>query len=108
MSLYTSVDDIAQLLLLYEEVYFQVELLLGACSVNIAQILGDNGVEDKSSHSSVDNLGYCLVTDLTCDPYLDSCVESNIVVIISHDSLVDISEHLALTGFACLLESQVV
>ena len=47
MALYAAVDNIAELLFLNEEAYLKVELLLGICSVNIAEILRDILVEDQ-------------------------------------------------------------
>ena len=52
----TLINKILELLFLYEEVDLKVELSVGAGSVNIAKILRDDLVEDKSAHGSVDDL----------------------------------------------------
>ena len=67
----TLVDKVFELLFLNKEIYFKVELSVRACSVNIAQILRNYLVEDKSADSSVDYLGYLLVADLLGDTDLD-------------------------------------
>ena len=52
----TLIDKVFKLLFLYEEVDLKVELSVGACSVDIAKILRDDLVEDKSADGSVDYL----------------------------------------------------
>jgi len=104
----TALDDIGELLLAYEERDLKVELLVGICSVNVSEVLRDILVEDESADCSVDYLGDLLVAEILCDLYLDICMERNIVLVVSHESLIDIAEHLSLTGFARLIHSQVV
>ena len=70
MGLDASFDDIGKLLLLNEEVNFKIKLLVGICSVNIAQILRNVLVEDKSANCAVDELGNSSVTDILGDTYL--------------------------------------
>ena len=53
----TLVDKVFELLFLNKEIYFKIKLSVRACSVNIAQILRNYLVEDKSADSSVDDLG---------------------------------------------------
>ena len=106
--LYAVIHYIAELLLLNEEADLEVELLVGIRSVNEAEILRDNAVEDKSADGGVDDLGYLSVAQLLGDPYLNSRVERNNALIVSHESLVHVAEHLALAQLAGLLESEVV
>ena len=75
MDLDAALDDVGELLLSYEESDLEVKLLVGICSVNVSEILGDILVEDETSDSSVDDLGYLLVADILCDLDLDVCVE---------------------------------
>ena len=49
----TSLDDIGELLFLYEEAYLKVELLLGIASVHISEILRYVFVENKASYGRV-------------------------------------------------------
>ncbi len=56
MYLYAALDDIGELLLANEESNFEVELLIGVGSVNVAEVLGDILVEYETSYSSIDDL----------------------------------------------------
>ena len=71
MYLYAALDDVRELLLADQECNFQVELLIGICSVNVAKVLRDVLVEYETSYCCIDYLGYLLVSDVLCYLYLD-------------------------------------
>ena len=52
----TAFDNIRELFLAYKECNFKVKLLVGVGSVNIAEILRDIFIEDKSADSGIYNL----------------------------------------------------
>ena len=102
------VYDLGELLLLYKEVYLQVKYGLGVCSVNKSQILGNALVEDKPSHGAVYDLGYGLAPNSLGHSHLDRRMEGHNALVVCHDSLVHITEYLALALFSLFLQCEVV
>ena len=75
MNLYASLDNIRKLLFTNEECNLEIELLVRICSVNVAKILRNILVEDKTANSCINDLGYLLVADILSDLYLDISME---------------------------------
>ncbi len=60
----TSFNNIGKLTLFNKEIHLQIKLLIGACSVNISQILRDILVEDYPAHCTVYQLGNSSAADI--------------------------------------------
>ena len=108
MSSYAALDDIGELTLLNKEVNLKIKLLIGVGSVNITQVLGNVLVEDKTADGAVDYLGYLSVADILGDTNLDSSVKCHYALLISHESLVNVTEYLAFALFSLFLHGKVV
>ena len=108
MDLDAALDDLSELLFAHLEVYFKVKCLFGVVSVNEAEILGDMLVEYYLSYRSVYYLLYSLLADLLGNSYPDSGVYGYDAVLISHESLVEITENLTLAHLAGFGERKIV
>ena len=60
----TSFNNIGKLTLFNKEVHLQIKLLIGACSVNISQILRNILVENYPAHCTVYQLGNSSAADI--------------------------------------------
>ena len=104
MNLDAALDNLAQGLLGYQEIHFQIELVFRLGAIHEAQILGNGIVEDQAADGGVNQ-----PADVAFGhPDLDLGVEGDNTVLIGHQSLVDIPEDLAFTGLAILHQSQVI
>ena len=104
----THIDDLTQLLLANQERNFQIKLMLGICTVYIAQILRNVFVKDQTANGTINNLRNPLITNISGNPYFNLCVNGNIAFIVSHEGFVDIPENLAFALFAILFHGQVI
>ena len=108
VNLNATVDNLTQLLLANQERNFQIKLMLGICTVYIAQILRNVFVKDQTANGTINNLRNPLVTNISGNPYFNLCVNGNIAFIVSHEGFVDIPENLAFALFAVLFHGQVI
>ena len=108
MNLDASVDNFAELLFIDEEIDLKLEVVLRIASVNKAEILRDRSVEDNASHGGGDEFSDGLAVNLLSHADLNSRMESDGAVVVSHGSLIDISEHLALARLAGLFKGEVI
>ena len=108
MGLDAAVDDLFKTGLAHEEVYLELEFVLGDASVDEAEILRDGVVEDNLADGGLHQSGLHFAVDLHFAANLDLGVELDDARLVRHHDLVDVAEHLALALFAVLVERQVV
>ena len=109
MNLKALVDDLSELFLSYLEADFEIKLLFGVVSVNEAKILRNMLVEKNTSYSSVDYLCFGMISAYVLgNSNLDSRVDRNIPFIVSHNSLIEVTEYFTLALFAGLVDSKII
>ena len=109
MNLKALVDDLSKLFLSYLESDFEIKLLFGVVSVNEAKILRNMLVEKNTSYSSINYLCFGMISAYVLgNSYLDSRVDRNIPFIVSHNSLVEVTEYFTLALFAGLVDSKII
>ena len=109
MNLKALVDDFSKLFLSYLEADFEIKLLFGVVSVNKAKILRNMLVEKNTSYRSVDYLCFGMISAYVLgNSYLDSRVDRNIPFIVSHNSLIEVTEYFTLALFAGFVDSKII
>ena len=109
MNLKALVDNLSKLFLSYLESNLKIKLLFGVVSVNKAKILRNMLVEKNTSYSSVDYLSFGMISAyILGNSNLDSRVDCNITFIVSHNSLVEVTEYFTLALFAGLVDSKII
>ena len=104
----TLVEYLTKLFFAYEEVYLVFHEVFFFGSVNIAEVLRYGLVEYYSADSCVNENGSFLAVPFTLTANFYFSVKAYSFGLISHDSFVCITEYLAFTEFAVLVESKVI
>lgn len=98
------VDDIAELTGACVEVDFKLEFVAGDASVYIAEVLRDGTVEDELTESTAHSACLFHAVDYLGHHDFNRRVESEKSVFVSHDSFVEVAEHLRVIRGACVSE----
>ncbi len=108
MHLNAAIDNLAQLFLVDEEIHLEQEAVFGNGAIHIAQILRDGLVEQDAAHRGIDDAA---CRDAVCfdgAAHSDLCLQRYRALLISHNGLVLVAEHLALAFVPVVHHRQVV
>ena len=109
MNLKALVDYLSELFLSYLEAYFKIELLIGICSVHKSEILRNVLVKYDTTYCRIDDPCFGVISaDIFCYSHLDSGVDRDISFIVSHNSFIEVAEHLSFTLFAGLIDRKII
>ncbi len=104
-----SLQDLLQVFFLDQEVHLKFEEILRDRSVNEAQVLRQNFIEEKPAEGGGDHACDCLaVRVLSGHADIDFGVQGDVVVFVGQDRLVHVAEVFSFSGLTIALLGQVI